>query len=85
MPKQKEKFENSEKSESKPEYDTNLIIDLLFKQVEKPKNCTRVNVRNIYDNRFRINVWTTNEVNGLDISKIEQSYFAKFVDNTLII
>ena len=68
-----------------PKFDDVLIIDLLLKQVNKPKNCSRINVKNVYNNRFRINIWTTNLENGIEISKIEKSYFAKLTDNNLII
>jgi hypothetical protein len=51
------------------------VIDLLFKQVEKPKNCIKVKPVNVYGNRYRINVWTVTTEEGLDKNKISQSYF----------
>lgn len=74
-----------EQKEEEPKFDETIIIDLLLKQVDKPKNCSRINVKNVFDNRFRINVWTTNLQNGIEISKIEKSYFAKLIDNNLVI
>jgi len=74
-----------EQKEEKPKFDETAIINLLFKQVDKPKNCSKIDVKNIFDNCFRINIWTTNLENGIEISKIEKSYFAKLIDNNLVI
>jgi hypothetical protein len=74
-----------EQKEEEPKFDETAIIDLLLKQVNKPKNCSKINVKNVFDNRFRINIWTTNLENGIEISKIEKSYFAKLIDNNLVI
>lgn len=52
------------------------IQSLLFAQVEKPKNLHAVKAINIFENRYRINVWVQVEEDGLTKRKIGASYFA---------
>jgi hypothetical protein len=59
------------------------IESLLFKITEKPKNLHMVKISNVFDNRYRINVWTTTEQDGLIKNKIDKSYFAKIIDKEL--
>ena len=59
------------------------VIDLLFKQVQKPKNCIKIKAVNVYGNRYRINIWTVVHEDGFDKNKITQSYFA-IVDSNKI-
>jgi hypothetical protein len=59
------------------------VIDLLLKQVEKPKNCIKIKAVNVYGNRYRINIWMVVTEDGLDKNKITQSYFA-IVDSNKI-
>jgi len=61
------------------------IAKLLFKQVEKPKNFHEVRIYNVFENRYRINVWTTVEEDNLTKRKIHASYFAHLNDETLTI
>lgn len=87
MPMTKEKLykekEDIFEKEIKPSEE--LIQSLLFKQVEKPKNVTRVKIVNVFDNKYRINVWVEIFEDNLTKNKIAQSYFAKFLDNSLVI
>jgi hypothetical protein len=53
-----------------------MIKELLFKQVEKPKGLTDVRAVNVFDNRYRINLWVQYEEEGLARTKIGASYFA---------
>lgn len=63
------------------------VCDLLFKQIEKPKNLEMCRAINVYDNRYRINVYTRSYCQEYDVDKVRitQSYFAKLKDNKLII
>jgi hypothetical protein len=63
-----------------------LIEELLFKQVEKPKGLQAVKITNVFDNRYRINVWIkVVEENGLEKNKIHSSYFAHLNGDELTI
>jgi hypothetical protein len=59
------------------------VLDLLFKQVEKPKKYFKIKVVNVYDNSFRINIWGEFEKDNLLKRKIIYSYFVKVVDESL--
>lgn len=59
------------------------IQKLLFKQVKKPKNVHEVRIANVFDNRYRINVWITVEEDNLTKRKIGASYFAHFDGDNL--
>lgn len=66
--------------------ETNIKIEkLLFKQVKKPKNLHEVRISNVFDNRYRINVWTTVEEDNLTKRKIHASYFAHLNGDELAI
>jgi hypothetical protein len=59
------------------------VIDLLLRQIEKPKNCIKIKATNVYTNRYRINIWTVVQEDGFDKNKITQSYFC-IVDSNKI-
>jgi 3-polyprenyl-4-hydroxybenzoate decarboxylase len=54
------------------------IESLLFKQVEKPKHLLMVKITNIFSNRYRINLYTQTEEEGLIKKKIAASYFCHY-------
>jgi hypothetical protein len=54
-----------------------MIEKLLFKQVQKPKRTTHTKIVNVFENRYRINVYVELEENGFTKQKIGASYFAK--------
>jgi len=54
------------------------IEHLLFKQVKKPKNHLLTKIINVYENRYRINVYVQIEEEGLIKKKIAQSYFCHY-------
>ena len=54
------------------------IESLLFKQVEKPKHLLMVKVTNVFNNRYRINLYTQIEEEGLIKKKIAASYFCHY-------
>ena len=61
------------------------IESLLFKQVEKPKNLLMVKAINVFDNRYRINVYTEVEEDGLIKKRISASYFCHYKPGQLTI
>ena len=61
------------------------IESLLFKQVEKPKNFLMTKIINVYDNRYRINVYTEFEEDNLTKKRITSSYFCHYSHGELII
>ena len=56
-----------------------LIEDAVLKIMGKPKNFYQINALNLYDNRWRVDIWTSyiakNSMTGLDSYKISYSYF----------
>jgi hypothetical protein len=72
-----------EKEEKKNSNNEVLVEKLLFQQAKKPKNTVQVKVVNVYDNRYRINVYVGIEENGFYKNKIDSSYFVKLKDEKL--
>lgn len=56
------------------------ICTLLFQQIEKPSNFKMCKAINVYDNKYRINVYTHEVINDIESQRISQSYFAKLAD-----
>ncbi len=56
------------------------IENLLFKQVEKPKYHLMTKIINVWDNRYRINIYTEtfDETDNLSKRKIYASYFCHY-------
>lgn len=54
------------------------IESLLFKQVERPKNHLMTKIINVYDNRYRINVYIEFEEDNLIKKRIYASYFCHY-------
>ena len=63
------------------------ICSLLFKQRERPKNLEVCKAVNVYDNKYRINVYTRSYDDFWDVDKVRitQSYFAKLEGDSLTI
>ena len=63
------------------------ICGLLWKQIERPKNLETCKAINVYDNKYRINVYTRShdEIYDIDKIRITQSYFAKLEGEELVI
>jgi len=59
------------------------IKELLFKQVEKPKGLCETKIINVYENRYRINLWVKIEEDGFTKNKIGKSFFATFENDEL--
>jgi hypothetical protein len=57
-------------------FSNDIVCDMLFNQIQKPKNTVMCKAINLYNNRYRINVYTENERDNLTYRKIEYSCFA---------
>lgn len=54
------------------------IESLLFKQVEKPKKHLMTKIINLWENRYRINVYIEIEEDNLIKKRIHSSYFCHY-------
>lgn len=61
------------------------IESLLFKQVEKPKHHLFTKIINLWDNRYRINIYVEIEEDNLTKRKIQSSYFCHYSPGKLTI
>jgi len=61
------------------------IESLLFKQVSKPKNYFMIKIINLWENRYRINIYIEIEENNLTKRKISSSYFCHYSPGNLTI
>lgn len=73
-----------QKANNVPVYD---ICDLLWKQVDKPSNLEDCRAINVYDNKYRINVYTRSydELYDIDKIRITESYFCRLDGDQLTI
>jgi hypothetical protein len=65
--------------------DIEKIKRLALDQKGRPKNLEEVKVINVFEDRYRINVWVRSEEDGLQKNKIGASYFARFDGENLYI
>jgi len=61
------------------------IESLLFKQVSEPKNHLMTKIINVWENRYRINVYTEIQEDNLTKRKIHSSYFCHYMPGKLTI
>jgi hypothetical protein len=61
------------------------IESLLFKQVQKPKHHLMTKIINVWENRYRINVYIEIEQDNLIKRKIHSSYFCHYFPGKLSI
>jgi hypothetical protein len=61
------------------------IESLLFKQVEKPKHYLMTRIINVWENRYRINVYIEIEEDNLLKKRIYSSYFCHYSPGKLTI
>lgn len=61
------------------------IESLLFKQVPKPKHHLMTRIINVWENRYRINVYVEIEEDNLTKKKIKDSYFCHYEPGKLTI
>lgn len=77
-------MEKSNNVETKSETD---VLELLFKQVKEPANIYKAKAVNVFDNAYRINIWseTYDDVSNLNKIKISHSYFCRLNGSDLVI
>ena len=61
------------------------IEKLLFQQVEKPKNHLMTKIMNLWDNRYRVNVYVELFEDNLVKKRIHSSYFCHYNPGKLTI
>jgi len=61
------------------------IESLLFKQVPKPKRHLMTKIINVWENRYRINIYVELEEDNLTKKKIHSSYFCHYSAGKLTI
>ena len=61
------------------------IEKLLFQQVEKPKNHLMTKIMNLWDNRYRVNVYVELFEDNLVKKRIHSSYFCHYSPGKLTI
>lgn len=61
------------------------IESLLFKQVAKPKHHFMTKIINVWENRYRINIYIQIEEDNLTKRKIYSSYFCHYKPGKLTI
>lgn len=59
------------------------IETLLFNQVDRPKNYLMTKIINVFENRYRINVYTETEEDNLIKKRIAASYFCHYYPGKL--
>ena len=65
----------------------NQILDMLWREKGKPKNYLKIKVVNVFDNAYRVNVWSEfeDEIYKINRVRISHSYFCKVVDQELLV
>lgn len=71
------KIHGSQVKEIKEYAQSDDVCGLLFQQIDKPSNFKMCRAFNVYDNKYRINIYTHEVVNDIPSQRISQSYFAK--------
>jgi hypothetical protein len=59
--------------------------DIIFNYVEKPKDYLYCKSINVFDNRWRVNLYSKREVEGIEGKIISKSYFVQMHNNELTI
>jgi len=54
------------------------VCDLMLNMVGKPSNFFKCKAINVYDDRYRVNIYCTREVDGIEGKHIISSYFIKY-------
>jgi hypothetical protein len=62
-----------------------LVCDLLMKQIGTPKDLIMCRAINLWDNRYRINVYTKHMISDIESKRISYSCFAKLNQTELTI
>ena len=63
--------------------ETEKIKSLVLKQKGRPSGLDEVRIVNVFEDRYRINLWVRVEEDGLQKKKIGATYFARFDGESL--
>lgn len=66
-------------------HELETIKSLVIKQKGRPNGLDEVRVINVFEDRYRINLWVRVEEDGLQKKKIGATYFARFDGENLYI
>ena len=71
-------MQNDKKLEENPE-----VCDVLLNKVGKPKDMVMCKAINVYDNRYRVNIYTRRYVDNIEGLSISASYFVNYNNKKL--
>lgn len=54
------------------------ICDIIFNHVDRPKDYLMCKSVNVFDDKYRVNIYTKRYVEGIEGNQIKHSYFCKF-------
>lgn len=57
--------------------------DIIFNYVDKPEKYAFCKSVNVFDNRYRINIYSNTLINNINSIRISNSYFVKMNNNKL--
>lgn len=60
-----------------------VVCDMLLNKIGRPKGLVMCRAINLYDNRYRINVYTKTMVDDIESKRISYSCFAKLDNDQL--
>ena len=80
-----EKMSPPKEKKSVPHLDK-LIINAVISKLGKPSNLFKVSAKNLWSNRWRVDVWCTHQVEtecmAVENYKIDYSYFIKYDEDS---
>lgn len=71
-------MQNDKKLEENPE-----VCDVLLNKVGRPKDMVMCKAVNVYDDRYRVNIYTRRYVDNIEGLSISGSYFVSYSNNNL--
>lgn len=71
-------MQNDKKLEENPE-----VCDVLLSKVGKPKDMIMCRAINVYDDRYRVNIYTRRYVDNIEGVSISSSYFVNYSNKKL--
>lgn len=57
--------------------------DVIFNYVDKPEDYMFCKAVNVFDNKWRLNIYSKRTINDIESIRISRSYFVKMEDNIL--
>lgn len=57
--------------------------DVIFNYVDKPEDYMFCKAINVFDNKWRLNIYSKRTINDIESIRISRSYFVKMEDNIL--